>query len=246
MRRRSQRACGVVGSLAGRLARPSAVGAFAVGGGHPGGAHSRRRPQLGRLQARQQRCPVTAVNALPRVTQGQPPCPTVLALGARDCVQRAADDSKGDAMRRPACGGRLRCRHVSFGRLSASAMAASALSATLGTHACSQSQVVGRRCVSRGRAHTRRRVSVSAKQAPDDDDNVSYGAGWYDSTRRLGKRRSEREALGAPHTLRVPPSPRLTRPGQLTGGQPTRGRTTARIGRTCTRTTGRATCTKGA
>jgi hypothetical protein len=36
---------------------------------------------------------------------------------------------------------------------------------------------------------------VAAKQRDDDDDNVTYGANWYEKTKKLGKRRSEREAL---------------------------------------------------
>ena len=41
----------------------------------------------------------------------------------------------------------------------------------------------------------RRALHVCA--ARKDDDNVQYGAGWYDATKRLSKRKSERETLGA-------------------------------------------------
>ncbi len=43
-----------------------------------------------------------------------------------------------------------------------------------------------------------RRTRLAARAAKkQDEDVVSYGAGWYDATRRLGKRKSESATLGA-------------------------------------------------
>jgi len=53
-----------------------------------------------------------------------------------------------------------------------------------------------RRCGAR-RAPLCPRAAANKKGAEPEDDNVRYGNGWYESTRRLSKRKSTAETLGA-------------------------------------------------